>query len=397
MNLGSHPVLTVMAIAVAASLLAEVRIGIVRVPVIIWEIVFGILIGPRVLALAATTGGLLEWFEDAGLVALFFMAGMELDLQRVKGRPLSLALRGWILSLAAGFAAAALFYWLAVAQNPIAMALALSTTALGTFLPVLHDAGRSQSRFGIFVMAAGAAGEFGPVIAISLVLTPVYGAWLGVILMLAFAAVTVSAALAASGLRPLKMVNMLERTLHSSSQLPVCLSLLLITSMALLAEKFGFEQVLGAFAAGMVAGLATEGEPGRLYREKMEAICFGFLVPFFFVVSGMNLDVASLVQSPMAILLAPMCLALFLLVRGIPVLLYRKDLTRGERLPFALYSATALPLVVAISHVGVKSGFMLPEIGAALVAAGMLSVLIFPTLAEVLLSRSSRSASGGTD
>jgi len=386
-----------MAIAVAASLLAEVRIGVVRVPVIIWEIVFGILIGPQVLALAGTTGGLLEWFEDAGLVALFFMAGMELDLQRVKGRPLSLALHGWILSLAAGFAAAVVFYRLAIAQNPIAMALALSTTALGTFLPVLHDAGRSQSRFGIFVMAAGAAGEFGPVVAISLVLTPVYGAWQGVVLMLAFAAVTVSAALAAAGLRPLKVVKLLERTLHSSSQLPVCLSLLLIASMALLAEKFGFEQVLGAFAAGMVARLATEGEPGRLYREKMEAICFGFLVPFFFVVSGMNLDVASLVQSPTAMLLAPMCLALFLFVRGAPVLLYRKDLAGGEKLPFALYSATALPLVVAISHVGVKSGFMLPEIGAALVAAGMLSVLVFPTLAEVLLSRGSRSASGDTD
>jgi len=390
-HLGGHPKLTVMAIAVAASLLAEVRFGVVRVPVIIWEIAFGILIGPQVLALA-TPGPSLEFLENSGLVALFFMAGMELDLERVKGRPLSLALRGWIVSLGLGLAAAGLLYWLTIIHAPILAALVLSTTALGTFLPILRDAVRGDSSFGPLVVAAGVAGEFGPVIVVSLVLTPVYGVWQGAVLMFAFVAVSVVAALIALGLRPPKVVKLLERSMHSSTQLPVCLSLLLMASFAALSLEFGFEAVLGGFAAGMVVGLASRGEEGRPFRAKMDAICFGFLVPFFFVVSGMSLDVKALVQSPRTMLLVPIFLILLLVVRGAPVFLYRKDLTRGEQWPFVLYSATALPLVVAITHIGVTTGRLRPELAAAMVGTGLLSVLMFPTIAEALLPEDTRSA-----
>jgi len=381
----------VMAIAVAASLLAEIRFGVVRVPVIIWEIAFGILIGPHGLGLA-TAGASLEFLENSGLVALFFMAGMELDLERVKGRPLALAFRGWILSLGLGLAAAGLLYWLAIIHTPILAALVLSTTALGTFLPILRDTVRGDSHFGNFVVAAGAAGEFGPVIAVSLVLTPAYGVWQGAVFMFAFVAVCIVAALVALGLRPPRAVKLLERSMHSSTQLPVCLSILLMASFAALSLEFGFEAVLGGFAAGMVVGLASRGEQGKPFREKMDAICFGFLVPFFFVVSGMSLDVGALVQSPKTMLLVPMFLILLLVVRGVPVLLYRKDLSRGEQWPFALYSATALPLVVAITHIGVTTGRLQPEIAAALVGTGLLSVLMFPTIAEALLPKDIRNA-----
>src|SRR5207249_9172400 len=123
----------------------------------------------------------------------------------------------------------------------------------------------------------------------------------------------------------LPILKLLERSMHSSTQLPVCLSILLMASFAALSLEFGFEAVLGGFAAGMVVGLASRGEQGKPFREKMDAICFGFLVPFFFVVSGMSLDVGSLVQSPKTMLLVPMFLILLLVVRGVPVLLYRKD------------------------------------------------------------------------
>src|SRR2546427_7207855 len=209
----------VMAIAVAASLLAEIRFGVVRVPVIIWEIAFGILIGPHGLGLA-TAGASLEFLENSGLVALFFMAGMELDLERVKGRPLSLAFRGWILSLGLGLAAAGLLYWLAIIHTPILAALVLSTTALGTFLPILRDAVRGDSNFGNLVVAAGAAGEFGPVIAVSLVLTPVYGGGQGAVLMFAFGAVCIVAALVALGVRPPEGVKLVAPGQPSGTQLP---------------------------------------------------------------------------------------------------------------------------------------------------------------------------------
>jgi len=390
MDLSSHPVLIVMAIAVASSLLGEIRMS-VRVPVVVWEMLFGILIGPHVLGLAHT-GDLLDWLGGLGLGALFFMAGMDLDLQKAKGRPISLALRGWIVSLALGLAAAGILHVLPLVDAPIMVALALTTTALGTFMPILRDSGKLDSKFGNFVVAAGAVGEFGPVIVVSLVLTRMFGVWQEAALMLGFAAVAFLAALIALGLRPPKVLDLFERSMHSSTQLPVCISLLFLASFDVLSQRIGLEAVLGAFAAGMVVGLASRGEANKLFREKMEAICFGFFVPFFFVVSGINLDLGALLKGTKSMLLVAVFLALFLVVRGVPVFLYRNDLAKEERWPFALYSATALPMVVAIAAIGVRKGLMRTDVAAALVGAGLLSVLLFPTIASALLSRIARTA-----
>jgi Kef-type K+ transport system membrane component KefB len=394
MDLSSHPVLVVMAIAVAAALLAEIRIGI-RVPVVVWEMLLGIVVGPNVLAVVRVDG-LIDWMATLGLGALFFMAGMDLDLQKVKGRPLSLAIQGWILSLALGLAAAEILHVLPFLDAPLMVALALTTTALGTFMPILRDTGKLDSKFGSFVVAAGAVGEFGPVIIVSLVLTRLYGAWQEVALTLGFVIVAFLAALVALGLRPPKILELFERGMHTSTQLPVAISLLLLASFDVLSTTIGLEAVLGAFAAGMVVGLASRGEANKLFREKMEAISFGFFVPFFFVVSGLKLDLRALLRSTKTILLVPIFLALFLLIRGAPVFLYRKDLPKEERWPFALYSATALPMVVAIAAIGVRTGHMHSNIAAALVGAALLSVLLFPTLAGALLSKAIRNANPRT-
>jgi Kef-type K+ transport system membrane component KefB len=317
---------------------------------------------------------------------------MDLDLQKVRGRPLDLAVRGWILSVALGLSIAGLLHLVPSVQAPIIVGLALTTTALGTFMPILRDSGKLDSKFGSFVVAAGAAGEFGPVIVVSLLLTPVYGGWLEAALMLAFVAVAIVAALIALGLRPPKILALLERSMHSSTQLPVCISIFLVASFDVLSERIGLEAVLGAFAAGMVVGLASRSEANSLFREKIEAVCFGFFVPFFFVMSGINLDLRSLLQSPKSMLLLPVFLVLFLVVRGTPVFLYPKDLAKEERWPLALYSATALPMVVAITSIGVRTGHMRSNVAAALVGAGLLSVLLFPTIAGAMLSRTAETA-----
>jgi len=388
MDLTAHPALLVMAIAVAASLLAELRIGMLQVPVVVWEMGFGMLVGSQGLGLARSSD-LLEWVGRAGLAALFFMSGMELDLQKVKGRPLSLAVCGWSLSLAIALAAGVVFHWVPQIHAPLMVSLVLTTTAMGTFLPILRDAGHLDSKFGSFVLAAGVVGEFGPVILVSLALTRVYGTWKEVALMLGFVALAVVAALMALSVRPPRVLRLLERSMQSSTQLPVVLSVLLIAAFVSLSRAMGLESVLGAFAAGMVVGLASQGGGGKVFRVKIEAICFGFLVPFFFVVSGMNLEVGLLVKDPEKLLLVPVFLLLFFIVRGTPVVLYRHDIAKSERLPFVLFSATALPMVVAITDIGVRTGRLLPEIAAALVGAGLLSVLLFPAVAIALLPRRS--------
>jgi Kef-type K+ transport system membrane component KefB len=387
MNLSSHPVLVVMAIAVVSSLLAEIRIGRLRVPVVVWEMLLGILVGPYVLALVHT-GPLLDWFGGVvGLAALFFTAGMDLDLQKVKGRPLSLATHGWIVSLILGLSAAALLHFLPFTEVPIAVGLALTTTSMGTFMPILRDSGVLKTKFGSLAMAAGAVGEFGPVVAISLLLTHKFGAWQELALTMGFVALAFAAALIALGLRPPRILALLERSMNSSTQLPVCISLLLLACFDFLSESFGLEAVLGAFAAGMIVGLASRGDAGHVFRGKTEAICFGFFVPFFFVVSGINFDLGALLHNTKTMLLMPLFLVLFLLVRGAPVFLYKRDdLATSERWPFALYSATALPMVVAIVSIEVHLGRLTTDVAAALVGAGLLSVLLFPMLAGALLS-----------
>lgn len=390
MDLSAHPVLVVMAIAVVSSLLAEIRVG-VRVPVVVWELLFGILIGPHVFAFVRSEG-LLDWLGSLGLAALFFMTGMDLELQKVRERPLSLALGGWAVSLTVALAVAGLLHVLPFVDAPIMVALALTTTSLGTLMPILRDSGKLDSNFGNLVVAAGTLGEFGPIIIVSLVLTHKFGAWQEAALMLAFVAVAFAAAIVALGLRPPKILALLERTMNSSTPLPVCFSLLVLAAFDVLSNRFGLETVLGAFAAGMVVSLASQNEAGKVFRGKMAAISFGFFVPFFFVMSGMNLDLGALLHSGKTMLLVPVFLSLFLLVRGAPVILYRKDLAKNERLPFALYSATGLSMVVAIAAIGVRTGRMPSTVGAAVVGAGLLSVLLFPMIASALLSRSARIA-----
>lgn len=390
-DLNNHPVLVVMTIGVVAPLLAEIPKGF-RMPTVVLEMVLGIIVGPHVLGLVKV-GGLLGWLGGTlGLAALFFMAGMELDLERVRGRPLTLAGCGWLLSLALGLAMAGLLYVLKLIQSPVMVAVALTTTAIGTLLPILRDDGELETEFGRFILAAGAMGEFGPIVVASVAFTAGQAPWTQVGFMADLIAITFLAAFIAFRVRSPRIVELFARTMHASSQLPVCVSMLLLAFLFILSEKFGLEAVLGAFAAGLIFGMTTKGEDGKPMRQKIDAVAFGFFVPFFFVTSGINFDLPRLLQSAKAMLLIPLFLVLFLLVRGTPVFLYRNHLARGERLSFALYVSTALPMVVAITHIGVQTGRMQGDIATALIGAAILSVLLFPAIGGFLHARSSSPA-----
>jgi len=164
--------------------------------------------------------------------------------------------------------------------------------------------------------------------------------------------------------------------------------LLILGALIFIAEEFGFESVFGAFAAGMIVGIATRGPDGEPFRVKIDAVCFGWLEPFFYVGTGIAFNIGGLVRDFTTMVLVPSFLLLFLLVRGLPVYFYRRDLARAEQLPFALSSGVAsLSLVVVITHVGLKSKHMNPDIAQALIGAAILSLMLYPALAKMLLSR----------
>jgi Kef-type K+ transport system membrane component KefB len=172
--------------------------------------------------------------------------------------------------------------------------------------------------------------------------------------------------------------------MHTSAQLPVRLAILVLASLVILARDLGLDAILGALAAGVVVALASPGEHGEALRHKLEGIGFGFFVPIFFVTTGLRYDLQALITSRMALLQLPLFLGLFLVVRGLPALLVRRELDLRSRFALGLLSATQLPLVVAIAEIGVRSGRLKQETAASLVGAGMASVLLFPIAALAL-------------
>src|SRR5262245_34212803 len=247
MDLNSYPILTVLIIAAVSSLLAEIPWRF-RVPIVVWEMIFGMMIGPQGLEWARPIGHFTMAGErvdtytlmaERGLAALFFMAGLELDLKQVNGRPLKLAVQGWGISIVLALAAAVALRSLPVVQAPLMIALALTTTAIGTFMPSLRDAKMLKTKFGSHVLAAGAVGEFLPIITASLVLTRDLPAWQQATFMLGFALLAGLAAAIALGFRCPGIVNLFTRTMHSSSQLPVLLTLVVLFSLAVLSKQIG--------------------------------------------------------------------------------------------------------------------------------------------------------------
>ena len=368
----------IAAIAVLAPFLAD-RLKRFNVPDVVLELGFGIIVGPFVLKLAHPDS-VVSGLSDIGLAFLMFLAGYEIDLQKMRGKPLKLGALGWLLSVAIAISLASVLVRSGFALDTLIVGLALTTTALGTLLPMLRDAGVLDTPFGPYFLAAGTVGEFGPIVAVAILLTKKDPLITSVLLVL-FVALAVGSALLATRSQPPPMVALLRRHLDSSAQLPVRVSVLFVFVLAYVAFKLGLDVLLGAFAAGVVVKLFTVGEDSTVIKGKLEAIGFGFLIPIFFVVSGMRFNLHVLISSPKDFLRIPLFLALFLVVRGIPAfVLYRSALPKEEHVPFALFSSTGLPLIVVITDLGVSQGRMIPENAAALVGAGMLSVLIFPML-----------------
>jgi Kef-type K+ transport system membrane component KefB len=260
---------------------------------------------------------------------------------------------------------------------------ALATTAIGTLIPILRDEGELRTRFGTYLLAAGAVGEFGPILLLTLVLSTQSAidralplvAFIG--LALVIAVVSVRSAPAGWGA--------LERSIETSSQLAVRLAALLVFGLAALAAQLGLDVVLGGFVAGMITRMAVRGHEVSVLESKLSAVGFGLLIPFFFTVSGIAFNLNALVTSTGAMLKLPLFLALFLVVRGLPaLLLYRRELAGRDRLALASYSATALPLVVAICEVAVQDGHMRSSTAAALIGAAIISTVIYPFLARAL-------------
>lgn len=385
-------VVLVPLLAVAAALLATAVGRFVKIPLVVFEIVLGLLIGPSVLGWVRETPEL-DALANFGLAFLFFMAGNEIDFAAIGGRRLRKSSLTWVLSLAAGIILAALIVGDVI--RGVYLGIALTSTALGTLMPVLRDAGELRTPFGRAVTAVGAVGEFGPLVAISLFLSgrkPLAGA----LVLIGFAVIAAGAIWFASRGGHQRFHRLVSATLHTSGQFAVRFVVLVIAALVGLSVALGLDMLLGAFAAGVICRILLSGaEPADAHQieSKLEAVAFGVLVPIFFINTGIGFNLQALVGDPRALLLLPIFLVLLIVVRGMPASFSAPPgSTFRDRASLTLFAATGLPIIVAVTAIGVREHDLPVGTATALVGAGMLSVLIFPLVA-LLLRR--RSADGG--
>ena len=328
MEFDGGALLVTAVIAVLAPLISEIPIGL-RLPMVVVEVGLGILVGPHVLGWAAPTG-MLALLGYLGLIFLFFLAGMELDFDAVRGRPLILAIEGWLLSVVVAVSLAGILYWMNLVRAPLLIAVALTTTGMGTLMPILRDSGELGTRFGTYVVAAGAMGEFGPIVLLSVLMTREHTRWVQTALTLFFMMLGLIAAALALLPKPPRIVAFLGSTMNSTSQLPVRIAIMVLAVLIAIAEKFGLDLILGAFTAGMIVSLGSKGRQGTRLIHRLEAIGYGFLIPMFFVTSGMHFNVQALAANPRALFRLPLFLLLLFAARSVPIVFYRYELAKED-------------------------------------------------------------------
>ncbi len=381
--------LLVAAVAFAAPLVLGLAPGL-RLPAVVLELVAGIAIGPAGLGWVELDQPV-RILSLVGLAFLLFLAGLEIEFEHLRGRRLRLVGIGFALSF--GIAVVLGFGLDAVGQvdTPLLVAIILVATSLGVVVPVLKDAGRLSSDLGQLVIAAASVADFGAVILLSLFFSG-ESAGLGaqLILLGGFALASLAAIVAILGIeRAMVFSRVLLRLQDTTAQIRVRGAFLLLVGFVALAERLGLEVILGAFMAGAVLTLVDRDQrmTHPLLRTKLEAAGYGMFIPVFFVASGVQFDLDALFESGSAIARVPIFLGALLLVRGLPALVYRSALGPSETLVAALLQGTSLPFIVAASMIGIELGLLDAASGAALIAAGLLSVLLFPLAALTVLRR----------
>ena len=328
----------------------------VLVPTVVIELLLGVVIGPQVLGLE--TSEFLEFFSNLGLGLLFFFAGYEIDVRRIAGAPLRLAAVGWALSLVLAYAIGGVLAATGVVLSLLFTGSALATTAIGTLIPVLSDSGQLRSRFGTYLLAGGAVGEFGPILLLTLFLSA-QSTLHNAIILVAFVALAVGVAVLAvrsSG----RTVPLLERTIEKSSQLAVRWIVVLVFALAALASELGLDLLLGGFAAGVITRQVLRGREVPTFDARLTAVAFGVFVPFFFVVSGMQLDVDALFSS---VGVRREDAAVLRALPGRPRrpgagALPPRARRDAARVSLAFFLSTQLPLVLAITTLAQDGGHM---------------------------------------
>ncbi|MGA2009285.1 MAG: cation:proton antiporter [Solirubrobacteraceae bacterium] len=383
---------TNLLVVVAAAFLADLTLGFLpslRLPAIVLEILIGILIGPSVLGWV-TPDLPVSILSLIGLSFLLFLAGLEIDVHRLRGRTVTLTATGFALSFAIAIVAGLALHAGGLVKSPLFLAIVLVSTSLGVIVPVLKGSGNIDSDFGQLVIAAASIADFGSIVLLSLFFsgkgsTSTTGT---LILLGAFALLAALIGLAIAGFKRSRgLAAVLIHLQDTTAEIRVRGAFVLMLGFVALAASVGLQTILGAFAAGALLSVVDRDEmmTHPEFRTKLGAAGFGIFIPVFFVTTGLNFDTSALFSSVSTVARIPLFLLAMLLVRGLPAILYRPLVGQKKALIAGILQATTLPFIVAATQIGVQLGVVTHASAAALIAAGLISVIVFPATGLALL------------
>jgi Kef-type K+ transport system membrane component KefB len=388
---GFSGLLLVVAVAFASPFLLGLAPRLM-LPSVVVEIVLGIVIGPSVLGWVEVDETI-EVLALIGLAFLLFLAGLEIDFSRLRGRLLRLAMAGWLVSFAIAVVISLGLEAGGLVETPLLVAIILCATSLGVIIPVLKDVGELSTKFGQLVLAAASIADFGAVLLLSFFFSGEGGPGSTAVLLAVFVgllAITFFVVRAAERSRAIEEDLLAQQ--DSSAQIRVRAAIVLMIGFVALAEGLGLEVILGSFAAGALLSLLDPDQrmTHPQFRVKLEAIGFGVFIPVFFVTSGLRFDLDALLDDPSNLVMVPIFLAALFATRAVPAVLYRDFVGQRRAAIAGVLQATSLPFIVAATTIGMDLGLMDAAEASALITAGLASVLIFPISGLGMLRRAMR-------
>ena len=385
-------IFAISCVAVVAPLLVRLP-AFAFMPVVGLELVLGVLIGPSVMGLVRNDNTI-KFLAEFGLVFLFFQAGLESKRDEIGRAELRLGAFAWLASFALAVGFVGLLHLFGMVRSPLLVALILPTTAFGVLIPILRQSGEVHSNFGRHVLGLAAIGELGPLLLASIALAEEKHQLHQTFLSIAFFVLAFAAIILLLTLRTNGFSAKLARWLGQDDELLLLrVSLLVLLGFVFLADSFGMEAVVGAYAAGMAVTVFFSGSGGRALENRITSIGSGFFIPLFFTASGVAFDLPSLVSSPANIGRLVLFTLAFLFIRIPPLVIYKNVLAKSDLPALALLSSTTLLLVVAITYLGGQTGQMAPEHASAIVGAAIVTVTLFPMLANMIRAPSAEARS----
>jgi Kef-type K+ transport system membrane component KefB len=380
-----------LAIVAAAALAAPLALGLVpriRLPAIVLEIVLGIVIGPQVLGWVAIDTPV-QVMSLLGLAFLLMLAGLEVEYERFRGRVLGLTALGYAISFLLGLLIGFSLHAAGLVKSALLIGIVLSATSLGIVIPVLKDAGQVGTPFGQLVAASASIAEIATIVLLSLFFSrEAGGIGAKLVLLVLFGLFVLAVGVAVLGAEhSMRISAALLRLQDTTAEIRIRGAFVLLTVFVVLAERLGLEAILGAFLAGAIVKLVDRDQAMThpQFRQKLEAVGYGVFVPVFFVATGVSFELNALFANATNLARVPIFLAALLVARGLPALVYKSLMTRAQTVAAALLQATSLSFLVVAGQIGVQLDLVRPVVYAALVAAGLLSVLLFPLTALTLL------------